>query len=84
MGNGFREDRPQIIHRCIGIGKCLKIGNVFVDRALVGEPFFAGFNLFPDGEGRIGSKFSGTAAAAEDTASVTYSAVPVRTGHAAV
>ena len=84
MGNGFCEDGPQIIYRCIGIGKCLKIGNVCIDRAFVGEPLLAGFNLFPDGEGRIGGKFAGTAAAAEDAASVTYSAVPVRTGHAAV
>ena len=35
MGDGFCKNFLQIIYRCVGVGVCLKIGNVFPDGPLL-------------------------------------------------
>ena len=82
--DGTGKNVFQIIHRSIGVGKCLKIGNVGADRAFLRQI------LFPSGELRLyrksggAGKITGAFCAAEDTSAGTAAPVPIRTGHASV
>ena len=72
-----------MLHRGVGVGKILKIGNVFAVFDLGGNSCFGGFDLGID---RLAALGEGTAAvgSTEAAAPCTDGAVPIGTGHTAV
>ena len=73
-----------MIYGGVGVCICLKIGDIFTHRPFPCQTSFPILNLLSDREQRACGKFPGTAAAAEDAAAVSYAAVTVGAGHAAV
>ena len=73
--------RCPISHRC-----WCKLENMryISDRAFSGEQSLLALDLFCDGEGGGSGKVAGTAGAAEDTAALPQTTIPVGTGHSTV
>ena len=78
------KKRVQFFIRSIGVCKRLKIGNIFMGIRLFANQADTFFDLFINGENSVGRKISGASFAAENTASVSKGAVPVRTCEASV
>ena len=81
-GDGLKIQLPQRFHRGIGVGKGLKIGDVFAAFVFGGDPGLCPLQLRRDGLGAADRKFA--AAGAEDAATGTQGAVPVGAGESAV
>ena len=81
-GNGFEIQPAQGFRRGVGVGKGLKIGDVFAALILGADPLLGPFQL--DGDGIRAALGELAAAGAEDAAPNAQSPVPVGTGKAAV
>ena len=84
MGDGFCEDLTQVFHRSVCVCICLKIGDIFMNRAFGRETFNLCVDLLCNGKSGVCCKISASALAAEDAAFFAQGAVTVGTGHAAV
>ncbi len=84
MENRFCKDRAQVGYRGIGIGICLKVSNIAVDRAFVLQTYSGLLNLSMYGKSGIGGKVAGSAGTTEDTSAGSNPAVSVGTGHAGI
>ena len=68
MGDGFCEDLTQVFHRSICVCICLKIGDIFMNRAFGRETFDLCVDLLCNGKSGVCCKISASALAAEDAA----------------
>ncbi len=69
---------------CIGIGICLKIGDIAVSVVFGADKAFSIGKLVGNGKRRRSGKIAGSAFATEDTTACAAGSVPVRTGAASV
>ena len=84
MPDRFCKNSSEIFYRCIGIGICLEICDIFMDRTLRRQDCDLTVNLFGDRQGRICGEIAASTLTAENTASVSQLSVTVRTGHPSV
>ena len=78
------KNLPEIFHRGVSIRICLKIRNVFVDRALGRKNCNLAVDLLRDRQCRICRKITASTLTAENTSPGTELPVTVRTRHPAV
>ena len=84
MRKRFCKDFPQVFHRCIRIGICLKISNIFMDRPLCRKQCDLTIDLLCYRQLRICCKIPTSTGTSENTASAAKLTIPVGTGHSSV
>ena len=83
-GNGLGEKMVQICHGSIGVGKTLKVGDVFFTMVLSGDARL-GLGQLDCNVSAVGSgKVAAARFPAEEAATGPQRAIPVGTGHTAV
>ena len=84
VSGGLKEKLAQPGDRPVGVGVGLKVGDIAVPMEFPGGLLLSGFNLLRDGQAPVRGEIAGASPAAEDTAPIPQSAVPVRAGQACV